>query len=217
MTVTKKEAVSTVKKETNEKVFANDIIIRGFIVYKHETEKATTVVISTGKANKLPNYPKVVCFNENAKKLKNYSKGDNVTIYANMQSTQRKTEDGNIYSQTLFADDVIETPKLLKEDFGVDGNKYAPPLNEVKLAGIVHGIYSPSKNIVKLIIRVVKNRRTSFIAVTYFTRSVGKVMETIRVRDNVCVVGNIQTTKKVKGDEVTHYENIIVTDLQKIE
>lgn len=213
---TKEKKTEVVQEVQPEIMYENEVTLRGFVVHKYEANKATVITISTGTAGKVPNYPKTVCFGKHIETAKDINVGDNITVKCNMQSSRRKKDEEEFYTQSLFVDEISKSPKLMEEEFGLTGKKYAPPLNEAKFAGIVKYIYSPAKNMVKFTLLTEKNGRKSYIVMTYFTRDVGQVMESIRVNDNVCVVGSIQTNKKIKGDEVLHYENIIVSDLEKV-
>lgn len=204
------------KKELKEIIYENDIMLRGFVVHKFEAKGATMITISTGTAGKVPNYPKVVCFGKNIEIAKNINVGDNITVRGNIQSSRRRKDDEEFYTQSIFADEIMKSPKMLEEEFGITGKKFAPPINEAKFAGVVQYIYSPAKNIVKVTIRTIKNKRISYVVMTYFTKSVGKVMESIRVNNNVCAVGSIQTSKKTKDNEILHYENVIISDLDLV-
>ena len=119
-------------------------------------------------------------------------------------------------SQSIFAEKIEPTPKELEENFGINGSKYAPPKNVVKIAGSVYNISTPARNLVKLTLHTVKNGRSSLVQVSYYTKEVGKVMERIRVKDNVCGIGSVQTSKKEIRGETRYLETIVLTDLQKI-
>ncbi len=206
--------------QTENVVYTNEVILKGFIVHKYEAAKATILTIATNKGySSPPDYPKVVCFDESREKAKDFNKGDNITVIGNVQSSKRRRKDNpkiTFYSQSIFAEDIMESQNVLEAEFGVEGESYGDPLNQGKFAGTVTQISSPVEGLIRLTVKTIKNNRVSFVAMTFFTQEVGKVLENIRVNDNVCALASIQTRKKKSKGEVRHYENVVVHDLQKI-
>lgn len=197
-------------------VNANEVIIRGHIVHIYEAPKATIITISTGKFGDVVNYPKVILFGELREAAKKYQVHDNIKVTCNIQSSRREKDNKEFFSQALFAESIEDAPKELEEEFGIKGSKPAPPINDVKIAGEVQDIFTPRKNLVKLVVRTRKNNRISFVKVSYYTKDVGKVMDEIRVRDNVCGVGKIQTSRIEFKDETKYLETVVLRDLQKV-
>lgn len=200
-------------------IYANNVTISGVIVHKYVTDKATTLTISTGRATKIPNYPKVVFFNELAKKAdEEFELYDNVTILGNIQSSRRINENNIYYTQSIFGESIEKTPKAMEVLFGLDnsGEHHIPPKNLINIAGVITNIATPSKDLIRLNIRTVKKGRTSSIRAFYFTRDVGEVMAKFRVGDNICAIGNIQTNKKEKDGKMSYYENVVLRELEKV-
>lgn len=201
-------------------IYENEVTVSGVIVHKYATEKATTLTISTGRATKVPNYPKVVFFNDLAKEAdEKFELYDNVTITGNVQSSRRVREDRIYYTQSIFGESISSTPKAMELAFGVEdgGDKYTQPKNLIKIAGSIVDIATPSKNLVRINIRTMKNGRQSSVRAFYFTQDVGQVMADFRVGDNICAIGNIQTNKKEKDGKVNYYENVVLKEVQKVE
>lgn len=201
-------------------IYENEVTVSGVIVHKYATAKATTLTISTGRATKVPNYPKVVFFNDLAKEAdEKFELYDNVTITGNVQSSRRVREDRIYYTQSIFGESISSTPKAMELAFGVEdgGDRYTQPKNLIKIAGSIVDIATPSKNLVRINIRTMKNGRQSSVRAFYFTQDVGQVMADFRVGDNICAIGNIQTNKKEKDGKVNYYENVVLKEVQKVE
>jgi len=196
--------------------YVNEIEVRGTIVHKYATDKTTILTISTGKATTVPNYPKVVFFGDIAKKVDTeYNLYDNVSIKGNVQSSRRVDGEKVFYTQSIFGEEIGRTPKEMENAFGLEGEKFEAPINEAKIAGVVTSVSTPSTNIVKFNVKTIKNGRNSVVQLFFFTKEVGTVMETIRPQDNICVIGTIQTTKKERKGETVHFENVVVSEIQK--
>ena len=197
-------------------IFENEVIERGTIVNKFVTDKATLLTLAV-RTPKAVNFPKFVFFGDLAKDVaENYNEKDHVDVTGNVQSSKRTVDGRTIYSQSIFAEKIAPSPKLLEDSFGKDiGNRYADPINSVKIAGEVVSIFSPSNNIVQITIRTEKNGHLSFVKAFLFSRNSGKVLEDFHKGDTVYMVGEIQTPRKEKDGVTNYFENVVVKEIQK--
>ena len=208
----------------SEIMYENEVVVQGVVVHKYSTPKVTILTLSTGRATGVVNYPKCVCFNEAKEAADKFKEHDHVTVYGNVQSSIRTADNERRYTtQSIYADRVEETPRIMENAFGIKTGDYEDPENLVKIAGEVLFVTVPSDNILRLIVRTEKNGRRSNVQAFYFTDKAKDLAEVINRGDNVCFVGTIQTSKKTRKDEETnedrivHYENVVIRSLRKFE
>lgn len=205
------------KTESKEVIYENSVEFKGTIVNKFKTDKVIILTISTGKADKIPNYPKITFFNNREEIDSKFKKHDNVTIQANVQSSKRTILGREVITQSIIGEHVTESPSALETTFGIKVDTIVSAYeNRVKLAGVVTEISTPARNLIRVKIHTMKNGRHSNILATYYTRDVGELLEKVRVRDNIVAIGNVQTPKKEKNGETVHYENIVIEELEKV-
>lgn len=207
----------------SEMLYQNEVIGQGVIVHKYSTPKVTILTLSTGRATSVANYPKFVCFNEAKEKADKLNQYDHVTIVGNVQSSIRNRDGKRYVTQSNYVDDIFETPRAMEKDFGIKSGEFEAPINEVKIAGELVSVAVPSENILRIVVRTMKNERMSNVQAFYFTNRAEKIAESLKKGDNVCLLGTIQTTKKEKAiensdeKEVKHYENVVIRRLRKKE
>lgn len=202
-------------------LYCNDVVVQGTIVHKYSTDKVTILTISTGKATQVVNYPKFVFFEETKKEADKFEKYDNVQIKANVQSSRRFKDGKRFYTQSCIGESIKRTPRDMERIFGINEGKYEDPINQVELAGELVSAEAVSDNILKILLKIVKNNRLSYVQVFQFTNKAIETADKLFKGDNVCVVGNIQTIKKERLDNDTnqtenvYYENIVAKTLRK--
>lgn len=198
-------------------VYTNDVSLQGIIVNKFVTPKSVVLTINTGNATKISNFPKVVCFGElRDYVVKNFDKGDHVTVDGNVQSSIRNEKNKGRPLLSVFAEKVEFTNGTLGDAFGIEDDKsYKPFVNSLKVAGSVTRIRKLTDNLFNVTIFTRKNGRVSFVVVSHYARNPEEFQQEITVGDEVYAVGNIQTAKKVIGDETRYFQNCVATEIAK--
>lgn len=196
----------------------NDVIFSGVIVHKFVTPKIAILTVNTGKATPVVNYPKILFFGDLREQVEHsYEVKDHVTIKGNIQSTKRKPGVVNQAPQAVFGEEIELTNSIMKQSFNIEGpHSYKPFENNFKISGVVVAIECSSPRVVKLIVKTVKNKRTSFVQLIYHTQDSTKLLGRVRPGDRICALGCVQTKKQEKGDAVMHYENCIILEIQTI-
>lgn len=209
---------NTNNEKGNVAVEVNDVTIQGTIVHKFVTPKIAILTISTGNATSIVNYPKVLFFGDLREQVeKNYEVKDHVTIKGNIQSSRKKEGVVNQVRQSIFAESIERTPSVMKSAFNVESeHSHKPFVNSFKIAGQVVSLECPYLNIVRIVVRVRKNGRLSFVPLVRHTRDAAKILSEIHPNDNVCVVGSVQTSKSVKEDGTRYYENYVINEINKL-
>ena len=194
--------------------YVNDVLIQGKVVHKFTTDKVTLLTVNTGRATSVPNYPKIVFFGNLKDEAAKFEKGDSVKITGNIQSSKRNPAIKNQITLTVFGESIAPAETQFQQAFGVPG-VYAAPVNHFMLAGTITSIDVPSKNIVRLTVRCVKNNRISFVQLVYFSNYPEKVITEYLPGTYVRVIGHIQTDKQEKNGEMRYYQSFVVSELHK--
>lgn len=198
-------------------IYENDALIQGTIVHKYVNDKVTILTLSTGRnAAGIVNYPKIVFFNDSNLGADKFEVYDRVTVRGNVQSSFRRNDERPHVTQSIYGEEIHETPRVM-ESFGIKEGNYEAPKNQIRLAGEVLSVDEPAKNVVRLLVRTIKNGRTSNVQMFDFTSRAEKLMEEIKTGDNVCVIANVQTSKKEKEGNPVYYENVVVQQIEKVE
>lgn len=197
--------------------YSNEVVIQGNIVNKIVTPKTAILYVNTATATKVANFPKVVCFGElRDVVVKNFNRGDKVYVLGNIQSSIRNEKNKNRDLLTIFAEEVSDAKSLMENTFHVDSEfSYKPFVNSLKIAGCVTNIRKLTENLFNVTVFTKKNNRISFVTLSYYTHEPDKFVENISVKDNVYVIGNVQTTKKEINGEMRYFQNYVATEIVK--
>ena len=213
--------MSEVEKTTLDR---NEATIRGYVVHVFKANKATLLNVSTrnynrpgkinenGKLNYVSDYPEIVFFGEQGERIANGVKeGDFITVKANMQSSKR----GENVSQSLFGESIEFTESLLESVTGIESSRnYPEDKNELILNGEITSVRTFGPKIIGMIIRTNKSGHISYVRATYYVSDAEKEMRNIPKHARVVCICRMQTTRRIKGSTVKHYENVVVQDLK---
>jgi hypothetical protein len=197
----------------------NDVVLQGVIVHKFITPKVAILTINTGNSTPKINFPKATFFGDVRDKLEgDFNVGDHVCVTGNIQSSKPKADIKNQSLIAVFAEDIVKTPSIMENAFGVETpESYKPYRNEIRVAGEVMRIDCPSDGLIKMRIMVRKNGRISFVTLAHYTNTPEKILATIHAHDHVCAVGCVQTAKKNINGETRFFENYVATEISKSE
>lgn len=196
----------------------NDVILEGVIVHKFVTPKIAILTIGTGSATPTPNHPKVLFFGDFIDEIdKNYEVKDHVKITGNVQSSRRKPNVKNQNTIAIFGESIIKSQSVMKQTFGIetDNSSYMYQ-NEMKISGKLIGIQKAFSNMVRIVVLTQKNDRDSFVTMVHYTENPEKIMDEFKKDDMVCVIGCVQTTKKLIHGETHHFENYVANEISKL-
>ena len=200
-------------KQSMPKVDLNEAVIQGRIVHKYAADKATILTISTGRATISPDYPKVVFFGSMKDEANKYSTGSFVKVVGNIQSSRRNPKIKNQMTLSIFGETIEPASTQFEEDHGIPGT-YANVINHFRLAGTITAIDIPAKNIVRLTVRCVKNKRQSFVTIIYFSKNPANVIAEHLPGSFVRVSGSVQTTRNEKRGETRYFQNYVASELK---
>lgn len=197
--------------------YVNEVVLQGTIVGKFVTPKTVTLTINTGNATKVPNYPRVVFFGELRDDIvSNYKKGDHVKVTANIQSSMRNEKNKGRSLINIFGDGIEPTKTVMESTFNVsDNNSYKPYVNSIQLAGSITRIKPITDNLFNVTVLTRKNNRLSLVTLAYYTNNAQAFTDNYKVKDEVFVIGNIQTAKKNFNGETRYFQNYVATNFAK--
>lgn len=201
------EATKLAKQDVNE------VVIQGKIIHKYAAEKVTILTISTGRATAIPNYPKVVFFEDLKDTAASYEVGTFVKAVGNIQSSKRNPHIKNQTVLSVFGESIELAETQFELDHGIPG-AFAPVINHFKLAGVITAIDIPTRNIVRLTVKCVKNGRTSFVTLSYFSKEPAKVIAEHLPGTFVRASGSVQTSKTEKDGVTKHYQSYVASELK---
>ena len=207
---TTNETTNKNTKPTNADL--NEVLIQGRIVHRYAAEKATILTVSTGRATIAQNHPKVVFFGEIKDEAAKYDVGSFVKITGNIQSSKRNPSIKNQSTLSVFGESIGPATTQFEEDHGIPGS-YAPAINHFKLAGTITSIDIPTKNIVRLTVKCIKNGRPSFVTLIFFSQEPAKVVAAHLPGSFIRASGCVQTSKSTKGGETSHYQSYVASEL----
>lgn len=192
----------------------NNVTLQGIIVHKFVTDKVTILTINTGNATKERNFPKVVCFNELKDVAASFEVYDKVRVEGYLQSSKYNEKIKNQSTLSIFAEKVEKAQGVIEDAFDekVEDAGYVPYINRFEIAGELVRVVKVTDTILRLTVRTFKNKRPSFVRLTYFTRS-PETIEKVALGTQVFAVGNTQTTKKDFDGETRHFVNYVATSL----
>lgn len=195
--------------------YSNDVVLQGIVVHKIVTPKTAVLFINTGRATKVVNFPKVVCFNGlRDRVVSDVKKGDRIRVLGNIQSSIPSENNKNRDLLTIFADDISPAKSIMEKSFNVESEtSYKPFENSIKIAGSVVRIKQLTENLFNVVVFTKKNDRVSFVTVSYYTKNPEAFVNSIKVKDSVYVLGNVQTVKKEINGEVRYFQNYVATDI----
>ena len=208
---TNQKALNETSKPAKQDV--NEVFIQGRIIHKYASEKATILTISTGRATIAPNYPKIVFFAEVKEAADSYEVGNFVKVVGNIQSSKRNPHIKNQNLLSVFGESIMPAETQFELDHGIPG-AFAPAINHFKLAGVITAVDIPTKNIVRLTVRCVKNGRPSFVTIIHFSKEPAKVVAEHLPGTFVRVSGSVQTSKNEKGGETKYYQSYVASELK---
>ena len=194
--------------------YSNDVTLQGIIVSKYVTPKIAALTLSTGNANKMPNYPRVIFFGKNREKIaEGYEKGDYVKITGNIQSVERNEKNAGKSLISLIGTDIEPAKTVLGTQFGLNEKRALKEfVNTFSLAGTITKIKQLTDNLINVTVFTFVNGRKSFVTLAYYTNSAEKFIEKYHVKDRVYVIGNIQTVKKPAGHETHYFQNYVAIE-----
>lgn len=199
--------------------YLNDVVLQGIVVNKIVTPKTAVLFINTGSATKVANFPKVVCFGAlRDKVVADVKKGNRVRVLGNVQSSIPNENNKDRDLLTIFADEVTPAQSLMSQSFNVESaSSYKPFENSIKLAGSVVKIRQLTDNLFNVVVFTKKNDRVSFVTVSHYTKTPEAFVNSVKVKDAVYVLGNVQTVKKEIKGEIHYFQNYVATEIVKQE
>ena len=215
----------------------NIVKISGKIVGKSQYERATVLVIMTGKqyAGAVPNFPRIFCYREAKKQADSFEKESEVTIIAHIEphfrpaspATDKRPAVAAHYEQILSADS-IEAQGYMLGDFNVEGGVHKNSENKMNLCGTVKSIEMNRNSIINLMLLVNTDGHRNTIKVVYFAHGKSEVADAVTSLtpgSRIMAVGEIQTQRKEWNGPVTgkmhpgstiNYQNAVVFSVARI-
>lgn len=202
----------------------NNIFLRGVIVAKRTFGTGTVQFkIRTKRQSYHPNDTSQffydynnVNFSGNEDYIKSlfdqYDVNDHVDIDGSIIQIMKRRNDGKTETiQRLIGKNISPTKRILEEEFGYQNGTYLQNENRFVLKGIVSKVNQFGKNILGINIRTFVDEKENNISTVYFGTN-NKLAEDLKVGNMVCVVGNIQSNKKVYDEDRTEYFTNFVID-----
>ena len=202
----------------------NNIFLRGVIVAKRTFGTGTVQFkIRTKRQSYHPNDTSQffydynnVNFSGNEDYIKSwvdqYDVNDHVDIDGSIIQIMKRRNDGKTETiQRLIGKNINPTKRILEEEFGYQNGTYLQNENRFVLKGIVSKVNQFGKNILGINIRTFVDEKENNISTVYFGTN-NKLAEDLKVGNMVCVVGNIQSNKKVYDEDRTEYFTNFVID-----
>lgn len=178
----------------------NIVTIRGEIASKLVTPRAAFISVKPATLEfNLPNFIFVGSIIERIRT--DYNAGDLVEIKGYLQTGKKSKEPKNAELKRVYGESI--TPISLSELEPSSDN------NVFQVCGTLRGVKKICENVVRFNVMTMKNDKVMFVKIEQYTSEPDKVVESFRPGEFVTVIGNVQTSRKVKRGQPVYYENYI--------
>lgn len=190
----------------------NEVELQGKVLHKYATDKVTVITLTTGRATKTPNSPKVLFFGDIKDEAAKFNVGDKVRILGHIQSVKPNPAIKNHETLSIHGYAIEKANTQFEQDFDLPG-EYVVPINHFKVSGLIVDVSIPHQAIIIVTVKTVRESRPSFVKILYFPRnqaSVGKLYPGEYVR----VSGYVQTEKRTVKDEILHTQSYVAAEIR---
>ena len=192
-------------------------------VFHRDQYTAITVAVSKPSFNekRLRNFPQVVWYGEEADALaEQFKQNDRVKILAYIDTTHLIKPEGSdryIREQIILGKSIEIAKSDCEEAFGIKPSitNFVPDVNIVSLKGTVsRKTIREDRKYAKVVMRIIKNNIFTFPEVYFFGKAADYVKNSLKQGDTLCVMGTIQTYRKLGDDgKFIYLENIVCNEI----
>lgn len=212
----------------------NKVVLTGQIVHAFDAGPVTLInlmVNIAGKGIDNANFPSI---SVNKKMIKDFRKGDFVTIEGYIRSRQVKdleSRRGSVKKQNIVAESIqLAAVEPIAAEFGADFKGFIvggvgaeiQQMNQVILVGECSNIKKIGTNILYFTVRSVTTmpsgvKAANEITVSYFTRNQEEDIKKLISFGKIYVLGNVQTKRKETENGIIYFENIVAKGFSCVE
>lgn len=198
--------------------------LTGMVVHKyHPRPNILILTLLVRRAGRL-NYPDILILGEEAAAKANEEIQEQVrySFDCHFQTTKKEVENGKfLYRQNVVCDSYALLQPEMNQVFGegiasVRG-KYPLDEDRFELKGTVTHVFAPPENAnIAILTLFTQTDRGAFPKVSCFQRTAEYIHNgNIKEGDIVCVIGTVQTDKKMIDGKPRYYESIVCEDIAK--
>ncbi len=118
--------------------------------------------------------------------------------------------------QSFVADEIIPSPTLTEKKFGVKGKFFAYPECAAYLKGTVKKVLDEGEW-VRLILHIDEERKDRKPATVRLSMKKLSRQPELKKGDTICAVCTVTTPKKMIDGKATYFEDLLISDLAKVE
>ena len=196
----------------------NEVVLSGAIVGKYETDSATRITLginTSSYGNLYSNYPSIYFHKKDGINVDDFRLHDKVDILAAAISTKKTLEDGTEFKRQGLcgveikkAGEMYEPRKLYFRN--AEKKYYFIGLNKTYLEGKVAYINRVGEGMYDYWIKNMRNGKINFIHLLQYTETKPDIPEGTRI----AIDAWISTRKKGSGEEVRHFQDLIVNTVR---
>lgn len=204
----------------------NSVELVGNISSIFHRDQFTSITIAVSKPSfnekRLRNFPHVIWYGEEANEIaEQFKQYDRVKVSAYVDTTHAiKLENSDRYvkEQVILGKSIEIAKSDCEEAFGIKPSitNYAPDVNVVSLKGAVVKKSSGREDhrYAKVVMRIIKNNIFTFPEVYFFGKAAEYVMNSLKPGDTLCVMGTVQTYRKLGDDgKFRYFEDIVCNEI----
>lgn len=193
----------------------NEFTLQGFIVFENLTDRRGSIMIKPGNFQESVDAPMLLLTGNvlNQYKDEKFRKGQYVKATIKIQSYVNDVQnaDGSIgkrYHQEAFVQK-LEKVDPIPGDFD-ELTEYPTPVNEGVLEGELINIFRLSANMLRMTILVTTDNRPSYVACYRNLPNTQRVMDKLRVGDQLHLECHLTNQEKEHNGQMTHYQDVMI-------
>jgi hypothetical protein len=201
----KEEKTCSTKPKTKHFDFDEDTVNKvslcGTVISCYSNDKATVMRIKA--LDKHGNLPKIIFFGDAKDIAKNFEKYDAVYIKGYVQS--EKLDRSKEHQETSY---VVGTAIEVMSEDDANSSNFAYKANRMVVKGKVVDVFDIG-NLVKVNVKTCVNGHWNFVPMDYYVYDKNE-LTSLKYGDIIEANGYVQTSEKMLGDNLKHYQNFVI-------
>ena len=199
--------------------FKNQVILQGVVLYVSgaKDKDISSAIIVTKDRN--DNYPEVVFFGDNSKKIRDFKSGDLIKVTGAMKNYKKKkvSEDGKeitVFRQGIVAKSLERVESVEEEAFGTNRKgRVFDCQNQVIVSGTIGSIKPLKENVSKINVYCFMDGKPVTLSFVDFVDA-DKLVNMYEKGTFVNLIARVQADRPEKGKE-KRWESLVVLSMNK--